>query len=190
VYLFTLFCRITLDFPVRTILITPARASDLAQNRATNSGNSQAPNSTTSTSTPALLGAESSPPYRQAEVAYWFQGTQNPGFLRRIIKCESQNTNVARMDSSGLISFGILQFNGTARWNTFSTLADLSDTPMNPIAAIKVADWMITHEEIRRWTCAKLTGLIDKANNKPAPLFQEMPVQKYRLIGNALRSIR
>jgi hypothetical protein len=84
-------------------------------------------------------------------------GTQNPGFLRKIIKCESQNTNVARMDSNGLMSYGILQFNGTSTWNTFGA----SSSAMNPIAAVKVADWMITHGFIRRWTFARLTGLID-----------------------------
>jgi hypothetical protein len=99
-------------------------------------------------------------PFPQAEIDFWLENTQNPEFLRKIIKCESQNTNVARMDSNGLISFGLLQFNGTATWSQFAPLADVSGTPMNPIAAIKVADWMISHGEIHRWTCARLTGII------------------------------
>ena len=33
---------------------------------------------------------------------------------------------------------------------------------LNPIDAIKVADYMISIGQLKRWTCAKLTGLIWK----------------------------
>jgi hypothetical protein len=80
--------------------------------------------------------------------------------LREIIKCESQNTNVARMDSNHLMSYGILQFNGTATWNTFAPLAGVTSSAMNPIAAVEVADWMVNHGQIGRWTCAHLLHLV------------------------------
>jgi hypothetical protein len=87
-------------------------------------------------------------------------GAQNPAILRKLIKCESQNTNIARMDSNHLMSFGLLQFNGTATWSTFAPLAGVSSTPLIPQAAIKVADWMISHGQLHRWTCAYITGLL------------------------------
>ena len=86
--------------------------------------------------------------------------TVHPYILRTLIKCESQNTNVARLDSNGLMSYGILQFNGTSTWNDFSTLANVSSSPMNPVAAIAVADYMISIGQLHRWSCAKLTGLL------------------------------
>ncbi len=86
--------------------------------------------------------------------------TLHPAILRTLIKCESQNTNVARLDSNDLMSYGLLQFNGTATWSEFSPLANVSGSPMNPIDAIKVADYMISIGELKRWTCAKLTGLL------------------------------
>ena len=84
----------------------------------------------------------------------------NFAVLRSIIKCESNNTNIARMDSNHLMSYGILQFNGTATWNTFAPLAGVTSSAMNPIAAVKVADWMINHGQIGRWTCAHILKLI------------------------------
>ena len=114
-------------------------------------------------SNPAQVNFEPIPThYSQAEIDEMTAHTFHPYILRTLIKCESQNVNIARMDSNGLISFGILQFNGTATWNTFAPRAGvLSSTPMNPMSAIKVADWMITHGEIHRWTCAVLTGIIN-----------------------------
>ncbi len=85
--------------------------------------------------------------------------TTNTYDLRKLISCESENTNVARMDSNHVMSFGILQFNGTATWQEFSVSANVSGSPMNPPDAIKVADWMISHGFGHRWTCWKIQGL-------------------------------
>ncbi len=93
------------------------------------------------------------------EIDKLLAGTENPYDLRELISCESENTNVARMDSNHLISFGILQFNGTATWQEFSALANVKGSPMNPPEAIKVADWMISHGYGYRWTCWKIQGL-------------------------------
>jgi hypothetical protein len=87
-------------------------------------------------------------------------GTKNTYDLRKLIQCESQNTNIARMDSNHLMSYGILQFNGSSTWNTFAPLANVSSSPMNPRAAIEVADWMISHGELDRWTCARIQKLL------------------------------
>jgi hypothetical protein len=64
------------------------------------------------------------------------------------------------MDSNGKISIGLLQFNGTDTWSQFAPLAEVSGTPMNPTAAIKVADFMISNGYLYRWTCARLTHLL------------------------------
>jgi hypothetical protein len=60
---------------------------------------------------------------------------------------------------------GLLQFNGTATWNTFAPLAGvISSTPMNPTSAIKVADYMLSVGQLHRWTltlpseCVLLNG--------------------------------
>lgn len=99
--------------------------------------------------------------YSQAEIDQMTQNTFHPYILRTLIKCESQNTNIARMDSNGLMSYGILQFNGSATWEEYAPRAGvISSTPMKPISAIKVADFMLSVGQIGRWTCARLTGLI------------------------------
>jgi len=99
-------------------------------------------------------------PYSQAQIDQWLVGTQNPATLRTLMKCESSNTDVARPDSNGLISYGLLRFNGTATWDAFASQAGVSGTPMNPRAAITVADWMISHGELHRWTCAHIQHLL------------------------------
>jgi hypothetical protein len=100
--------------------------------------------------------------YSQAQIDSWLSKTANSGFLRKIILCESENQNVARMDSNNVMSYGLLQFIGTATWNEFAPKAGIfNSSPMNPEDAIKVADWMISHGYISRWTCARLTGLIN-----------------------------
>lgn len=98
--------------------------------------------------------------YTQAQIDQMTQGAFHPYILRTLIRCESQNTNISRLDSNGKMSYGILQFNGTATWNTFAPLAGVSSSPMNPVAAIKVADYMISIGQLHRWSCAKITGLI------------------------------
>jgi hypothetical protein len=90
------------------------------------------------------------------------QNTVHPYILRTLIKCESQNTNISRLDSNGLMSYGILQFNGTATWNTYAPLAHVSSSPTNPVAAIKVADYMISNGLLHKWSCAYITGLLKK----------------------------
>ena len=99
--------------------------------------------------------------YTQAEIDQMTAGTFHPYILRTLIKCESQNTNLARLDSNGLMSYGILQFNGTSTWDTFAARVKLSSSsPMIPASAIKVADYMISIGQLHRWTCAYITGLL------------------------------
>ena len=99
--------------------------------------------------------------YSQAEIDEMTANTVHPSILRQLIKCESQNQNVARMDSNHQISFGILQFNGTSTWADFAPRAGvIHSTPMNPMSAIKVADWMVSNGFLGRWTCARILNLL------------------------------
>jgi hypothetical protein len=97
--------------------------------------------------------------YSQAQIDQMLVGTKNTDDLRKLIKCESHNTNIARIDSNGLMSWGLLQFNGTATWSEFSKLANVTGTPMMPKKAIQVADFMINAGQIKRWTCARILNL-------------------------------
>ena len=98
--------------------------------------------------------------YTQAQIDELTENTENPIILRKLIGCESQNTNVARMDSNHQMSYGILQFNGKATWNEYAPLAGITGSPMNPAEAIKVADYMISNGELHRWTCAHILKLL------------------------------
>ena len=110
---------------------------------------------------PATVKIEPIPTvYSQAEIDEMTAHTFHPYILRTLIKCESQNTNVARIDSNGLMSYGILQFNETATWAEYAPLAGVSSTPMNPQAAIKVADYMLSIGQLKRWSCATITHLL------------------------------
>ena len=108
--------------------------------------------------------ASTEPParvYTQAEIDEMTARTFHPYILRTLIKCESQNTNVARIDSNGVMSYGLLQFNGSSTWNQFARPAGVSSTPMNPTSAIQVADYMISIGQLHRWTCAYITSTGD-----------------------------
>lgn len=89
-----------------------------------------------------------------------WEGIKHRGIIRELISCESQGRNIARPDSNGLLSYGILQFNGTSTWNEFSRRAGVSGSPMEPRKAILVADFMISNGQLGRWTCAHLLELL------------------------------
>lgn len=84
---------------------------------------------------------------------------ENSSTIEKIIQCESQGVNIARPDSNGLLSYGILQFNGTSTWDDFSAKSDIRGSPMVPADAIRLADWAISHGYGYRWTCWHITGL-------------------------------
>ena len=85
--------------------------------------------------------------------------TTNTYDLRKLISCESENTNVARMDSNHKTSYGVLQFQAST-WVDFQSQSHIQGSPMNVSSAIAMADWAISHGYLHRWTCAKIQGLI------------------------------
>ena len=87
------------------------------------------------------------------------ENSEYPQIFTKLIGCESQWQDIARMDSNHQFSYGILQFQkGT--WKEYAPLAGISSTPMNPVAAIQVASYMISIGQLYRWSCATITGLL------------------------------
>jgi hypothetical protein len=84
---------------------------------------------------------------------------QNSSTIEKLIQCESQGVNISRPDSNHLISWGVLQFNGTSTWNEAEKQFGFYGSPIIPADAIHMADMMISAGEIGRWTCAKILGL-------------------------------
>jgi hypothetical protein len=83
----------------------------------------------------------------------------NVSKIEKLIQCESQGVNIARPDSNHKISWGLLQFNGTATWDEAENRFDFTGSPMIPADAIHMADMMIDAGMGNRWTCWKIQGL-------------------------------
>jgi hypothetical protein len=84
----------------------------------------------------------------------------NKATIEKLIQCESSGVNIARPDSNGLMSWGILQFNGTSTWAEAERQFGFYGYPMNPPDAIRMADLMISAGELGRWTCARILKLV------------------------------
>lgn len=82
----------------------------------------------------------------------------NLATIHALIKCESQGVNVARIDSNGKMSYGILQYQ-MATWKEWERLSGIQGSPMDEATAIRMAEWAIPHGYISRWTCAKILHL-------------------------------
>jgi len=85
---------------------------------------------------------------------------KNREIIEKLIGCESQGVNVSRPDSNGVISWGILQYNGTSTWGEFSRMSGILGTPVNPPDAIRLTDWAIDHGFLSRWSCARILKLL------------------------------
>lgn len=72
-----------------------------------------------------------------------------------LIQCESEGINIVRPDSNGLLSNGILQYNGTSTWADFSARFHFKGSPLMPSDAIHMADMAIDAGLGYRWTCWK-----------------------------------
>lgn len=83
----------------------------------------------------------------------------NKPIIEKLIQCESGGINIARPDSNGLISWGILQFNGTSTWNEMERRFNFYGSPLIPSDAIRMADLMISAGLLNRWTCARILNL-------------------------------
>jgi hypothetical protein len=84
----------------------------------------------------------------------------NAATIARLIECESQGLNIARPDSNGQMSWGILQFNGTSTWEEMERRFHFYGDPLNPSEAIHMADMMISNGLLGRWSCSHTLGLV------------------------------
>jgi hypothetical protein len=85
---------------------------------------------------------------------------KNGAAIQKLIQCESGGRNVSRPDSNHVVSWGILQFNGTSTWAEMERRFQFQGSPVIPADAIHMADMMIDAGFISRWTCARIAGLI------------------------------
>lgn len=105
---------------------------------------------------------------RGVEWAYLVPGEiKNKAIIESLISCESGGVNISRPDNDGIISDGILQFhrdptdtleNGT--WKFFDAQSHIGGSPINSPDAIRQADWAISHGYLKRWSCARIMGLL------------------------------
>jgi hypothetical protein len=86
--------------------------------------------------------------------------------IERLIECESGGRNVSEPDSDGIISDGVLQFHrgpadtlSDSTWEDFSRASGLTGSPRDPVEAIRMTDWAISHGLGPRWTCWRQQGL-------------------------------
>jgi hypothetical protein len=78
--------------------------------------------------------------------------------VQRLIQCESSGRNVTIIDSNGLHSRGILQFQDKT-WEWFSKLSGIKGTSTNPNDAIRMANWAVQNGYGPHWTCFRLLRL-------------------------------
>lgn len=71
--------------------------------------------------------------------------------IERLIECESNGKNVAKLDSNGKYSYGILQIQFET-WNRWSKESGITGEPMNKTDAVKMATWAIKNGKIKAWT--------------------------------------
>jgi len=76
-----------------------------------------------------------------------------------LIACESRNKAVQEIDSNGLMSRGILQFQD-ATWADFSQQSGITGDPMNNIDAVQMAIWAVENGLVGHWSCAAIEGVI------------------------------
>lgn len=79
--------------------------------------------------------------------------------IQGLIKCESGGRNVQIIDSNGLWSRGILQYqDGT--WNWFSKMSGITGSPLIKEDAIRMTEWAIQNGYLKHWSCAKILGYL------------------------------
>lgn len=78
----------------------------------------------------------------------------------RIIMCESSGRNVSIIDSNGLPSRGIAQFQDRT-WAWMSKAAGIEGSPMEPEKARAVLIWALKNGHGKHWTCyRKVTAVV------------------------------
>jgi hypothetical protein len=78
----------------------------------------------------------------------------------KIITCESHWRNVSIIDSNGLPSRGIAQFQDRT-WKWMSEAAGVEGSPLEPAKAKEVLMWALANGHGKHWSCwRKIVGMI------------------------------
>lgn len=96
--------------------------------------------------------------WTKPEIENLVKRSKHPEVLGMLIGCESQWTNIQRLDSNGLYSYGVLQIQSST-WALWSQKSGIAGSPMNPADAMLMADWALQNGNLGAWTCSRLTGL-------------------------------
>lgn len=85
--------------------------------------------------------------------------SKHPKTIEKLVECESGGVPIKRIDSNGLYSYGILQYQSST-WNGWKKQSGIQGEAMEPQAAIRMADWAIDNGFLSRWSCAYITHLL------------------------------
>jgi hypothetical protein len=100
--------------------------------------------------------------YEAPFASVWGQFSQknrNNGWL--VLTCESHLQNVCEPDSDGIDSCGWAQIHQDGTWLDLEAQSGITGSFMDPPTAAKMLNWaMDKPTELRRWTCARLKGLV------------------------------
>src|SRR5712691_8100525 len=92
------------------------------------------------------------------------EGVAHVRIIEKLIGCESQGVNISRPDSDGIFSDGILQFHRDGTWEDMVQRGGPPGSPIIPDQALRMADWMIAHGFLHRWSCARILGFLDRSS--------------------------
>jgi hypothetical protein len=95
-------------------------------------------------------------------VSVWGQfvpKNRHSGWL--VLTCESHLKNVCQPDSDGIDSCGIAQIHQDGTWQDLEAKSGITGSFMDPPTAAKMLNWAMDRPaELRRWTCARIEGLV------------------------------
>lgn len=92
------------------------------------------------------------------KIEFLINNSKHPSIIRKLVVCESQFTNIKRIDSNNFYSYGILQYQKQT-WDEWSKKSGIKGNPMNPDEAVIMADWALDNGLLSNWSCAKIMKL-------------------------------
>jgi hypothetical protein len=73
--------------------------------------------------------------------------------ISHLIACESEGRDVDEIDSNGVMSYGILQYQD---WPNWEKISGRSGSPDNTNDAINMARWAVAHGYLDHWSCSAI----------------------------------
>jgi hypothetical protein len=97
--------------------------------------------------------------WTREEIRQIIKKSKHSNILYPLAECESGFEVVAKIDSNGLYSRGILQYQ-KATWEMWEASSGYKGDPMNPYDAISIAEWAIDNHLLGHWSCAHILGFV------------------------------